>query len=129
MPWRVAERRIGRAGGVRQRTERQHEWDDKYGQGNWEVGYVIDGYKWSNRTAAGQCMQKSRPRGENSAAKSGWSDRPAPEQKSLGLELMKTIGSEYRPWRSWRANSRYSSVMTESLIWPFFGGLRRSIAR
>jgi hypothetical protein len=43
MPWRVVERRIGRAGGVRQRTERQREWDHKHGEGNWEVGYVIEG--------------------------------------------------------------------------------------
>ncbi len=43
MPWRVVERKIGRVGGVRRRTSRQREWDGKYGEGNWEVGYVIDG--------------------------------------------------------------------------------------
>ena len=43
MAWRVVERRIGRAGGARQRAGRQAEWDRKYGDGNWEVGYVIDG--------------------------------------------------------------------------------------
>ena len=43
MPWRVVEKRIGRAGGLRQRTARQREWDEKYGEDNWEVGYVIDG--------------------------------------------------------------------------------------
>lgn len=43
MPWNVVERKIGRAGGVKQRTARQHEWDQKYGEGNWAVGYVIDG--------------------------------------------------------------------------------------
>jgi hypothetical protein len=43
MPWRVAQRRIGRAGGVRQRIERQQAWDAKYGDGSWDVGYVIDG--------------------------------------------------------------------------------------
>jgi hypothetical protein len=43
MPWRVVERKIGRAGGVKQRTARQREWDQKYGDGNWAVGYVIDG--------------------------------------------------------------------------------------
>lgn len=42
MPWRVVERRIGRAGGLRQRTARQREWDRKYGQDNWQIGYVID---------------------------------------------------------------------------------------
>ena len=43
MPWRVVERRIGRAGGIRQRNERQREWDHRYGDDNWQVGYVIDG--------------------------------------------------------------------------------------
>ena len=43
MPWEVVERKIGRAGGVKQRTARQREWDEKYGDGNWAVGYVIDG--------------------------------------------------------------------------------------
>ncbi len=43
MPWTVIERRIGRAGGVHQRTARQREWDRKYGTDNWAVGYVIDG--------------------------------------------------------------------------------------
>ena len=43
MSWRVIERRIGRAGGLHQRSERQREWDRKYGEGNWEVGYVLDG--------------------------------------------------------------------------------------
>jgi hypothetical protein len=43
MPWRVVERKIGRAGGLKQRTQRQREWDRKYGDGNWTVGYVIDG--------------------------------------------------------------------------------------
>jgi hypothetical protein len=43
MPWEIVERKIGRAGGVKQRTARQREWDQKYGDGNWAVGYVIDG--------------------------------------------------------------------------------------
>jgi hypothetical protein len=43
MPWEVVERKIGRAGGVKQRTGRQREWDQKYGDGNWAVGYVVDG--------------------------------------------------------------------------------------
>jgi hypothetical protein len=43
MPWKVVERRIGRAGGVKQRTARQHAWDRKYGEGNWAVGYILDG--------------------------------------------------------------------------------------
>ena len=43
MSWRIVERHIGRAGGRRQRTARQREWDRRYGAGNWQVGYVIEG--------------------------------------------------------------------------------------
>lgn len=43
MAWRVVERNIGRAGSVRQRMGRQREWDRKYGEGMWAIGYVIDG--------------------------------------------------------------------------------------
>lgn len=43
MPWKVVERKIGRAGGVKQRTTRQREWDQKYGEENWAVGHVVDG--------------------------------------------------------------------------------------
>lgn len=41
MPWEVVERRIGRAGGVKQRAGRQREWDRRYGADAWAVGYVI----------------------------------------------------------------------------------------
>ena len=43
MPWKVVERRIGRAGSERQRAARQREWDRTYGPDAWVVGYVIDG--------------------------------------------------------------------------------------
>ena len=43
MAWKIAERKIGKAGGLKQRTQRQKEWDQKYGEGNWETGYMIDG--------------------------------------------------------------------------------------
>jgi len=43
MAWRVVERRIGRAGGIRQRNERQRQWDKKYGEDSWQVGYLING--------------------------------------------------------------------------------------
>ena len=43
MPWRVVEWKIGRAGGLKQRTARQRDWDRTYGDGNWTVGYVIGG--------------------------------------------------------------------------------------
>ncbi len=43
MPWQVGERKVGRAGGTKRRTARQREWDRRYGEGKWAVGYVIDG--------------------------------------------------------------------------------------
>lgn len=43
MPWKIVEQKIGRAGGVKKRTAKQREWDQKYGEDNWAVGYVIDG--------------------------------------------------------------------------------------
>lgn len=43
MGWRVVERRLGKAGGVRQRTARQREWDRKYGEDRWAIGYEVDG--------------------------------------------------------------------------------------
>lgn len=43
MPWRVVERKIGRAGGLQQRTARQRAWDAQYGEDHWAVGYLIDG--------------------------------------------------------------------------------------
>jgi hypothetical protein len=42
MPWKVIARRIGRAGSAKRRNARQREWDTKYGEGNWAVGYVIN---------------------------------------------------------------------------------------
>jgi hypothetical protein len=43
MPWKIVERRIGRAGGIKQRTSRQRHWDRKYGEDAWAVGYVVEG--------------------------------------------------------------------------------------
>jgi hypothetical protein len=43
MPWEVVERRIGRAGGPKQRAQRQREWDRRYGEDQWAIGYIIDG--------------------------------------------------------------------------------------
>lgn len=43
MSWRVVKRKLGRAGGLRERTARQAEWDRKYGEGAWAIGYVVDG--------------------------------------------------------------------------------------
>ena len=43
MAWKVVERRLGKAGSLKQRTGRQREWNSKYGEGNWEIGYVVEG--------------------------------------------------------------------------------------
>ncbi len=43
MAWKVAETLIGRAGSFKRRTQRQNEWDARYGTSKWDVGYVIDG--------------------------------------------------------------------------------------
>lgn len=42
MSWEIVERKIGRAGNVRQQAKRQREWDKKYGD-NWAIGYTIAG--------------------------------------------------------------------------------------
>ncbi len=41
MPWKIIERKIGKAGSIRRRTARQREWDRKLG--DWAIGYVVDG--------------------------------------------------------------------------------------
>lgn len=51
MPWEVVERRIGKAGPLKRRTARQQEWDRKYGEGSWEIGYVLDGEFVSQKDA------------------------------------------------------------------------------
>ena len=43
MAWRVVEQHIGRAGGLRERTARQRQWERQYGESCWQIGYVIDG--------------------------------------------------------------------------------------
>lgn len=43
MGWVIVERKVGRAGGEKQRAARQREWDRRYGEDAWAVGYVING--------------------------------------------------------------------------------------
>jgi hypothetical protein len=43
MSWHIVLKRIGRAGGIKQRMKRQREWDRLYGEDMWAVGYLIDG--------------------------------------------------------------------------------------
>jgi hypothetical protein len=42
MSWQIVTRRLGRAGGIKERNARQREWDKEYGEGNWAIGYLID---------------------------------------------------------------------------------------
>ena len=42
MSWKTVERKIGKAGNLKQRQKRQRAWDQKYGD-NWMIGYVIEG--------------------------------------------------------------------------------------
>ncbi|WP_291723990.1 hypothetical protein [Bernardetia sp.] len=42
MSWKIVERKIGKAGNLKQRQKRQQEWNKKYGD-NWMIGYIIDG--------------------------------------------------------------------------------------
>jgi len=43
MGWKIVERRIGKAGPLKRREARQREWDRRYGESAWEVGYILDG--------------------------------------------------------------------------------------
>ena len=59
MAWKIVERKIGKAGGLKQRTQRQREWDKKYGESNWETGYTIDGEFVSQEKAFDTVYYKS----------------------------------------------------------------------
>jgi hypothetical protein len=41
MTWKVVERKIGKAGNIKQQNKRQQEWNRKYGE-NWQIGYFVD---------------------------------------------------------------------------------------
>jgi len=41
MSWKIIERKIGKAGNLKQRQKRQSEWDKKHGE-NWMIGYIIN---------------------------------------------------------------------------------------
>src|SRR5262245_30675888 len=43
MGWRIVEQRLGKAGPLKRRLARQQEWDRQYGEGSWEVGYLLEG--------------------------------------------------------------------------------------
>jgi hypothetical protein len=40
MAWKIVNRKIGRAGSVKRRENQQREWDRRYGEENWAVGYI-----------------------------------------------------------------------------------------
>ena len=42
MGWKIIKRRLGKAGSLKERSARQNEWDRKYGEGKWEIGYSIN---------------------------------------------------------------------------------------
>ncbi|WP_375561625.1 hypothetical protein ACE193_03490 [Bernardetia sp. OM2101] len=58
MSWRIVERKIGKAGNLKQRHKRQREWDKKYGD-NWLIGYVIEGEFISQEDALESIYYKS----------------------------------------------------------------------
>lgn len=43
MTWEIVERKIGRAGSIKQRNARQRQWDQKYGEDRWATGYRLNG--------------------------------------------------------------------------------------
>ena len=51
MTWKIVDRKIGRAGSLKRREAQQREWDQRYGEGNWIIGYVIDGEFIDQETA------------------------------------------------------------------------------
>ena len=59
MSWKIIKRKLGRAGGEKERNARQREWDKTYGEGNWAIGYVIDGEFLLQEDAIEQVYNKS----------------------------------------------------------------------
>ncbi len=42
MAWIIVKRKLGRAGGKGEREKRQEQWNKKYGEGLWAIGYVVN---------------------------------------------------------------------------------------
>lgn len=51
--------KIGRAGGPRNRMQKQKEWNEKYGEGNWEVVYVYNNKIYTRKEALEKFYNKS----------------------------------------------------------------------
>lgn len=50
MAWKIVDRKIGKAGNLKQRTNKQRDWDKKYGE-DWMIGYVWKGDFITQETA------------------------------------------------------------------------------
>ncbi len=59
MLYRVITRRLGRAGGAKERAARQRQWDRKYGQDAWAIGYLIEGVFTAQEVALDTVYYKS----------------------------------------------------------------------
>lgn len=59
MAWKIVEKRLGKAGDQKQQMARQREWDEKYGEGRWEVGYKLDGEFVSREVALEKVYYRS----------------------------------------------------------------------
>ncbi len=59
MTWKIVDRRVGQAGSYKRRIAKQKEWNKKYGEGNWEIGYVIEGKFISQNEALDTIYYKS----------------------------------------------------------------------
>lgn len=58
MSWKIVERKIGKAGNLKQRQNKQRAWDKKYEE-NWMIGYVVNGTFISQEDALEQIYYKS----------------------------------------------------------------------
>lgn len=59
MGWMIKKRKLGRAGGERERLARQKQWDRLYGEGLWAVGYLVNGDFIDQHDAFDQIYYKS----------------------------------------------------------------------
>jgi hypothetical protein len=59
MGWTIIKQRLGKAGPLKRREARQREWDQRYGEGNWEIGYPLDGRFVTQEEALESVYQRS----------------------------------------------------------------------
>ena len=58
MAWKIVDRKIGKAGNLKQRANREREWTKKYGE-DWMIGYVWNGEFITQETALEEIYYKS----------------------------------------------------------------------